>query len=252
MRPAGPPATGQAFPDLDARRLARRCAGCCGPAGWWPSPRRGVRLALGVHAAPAAQLRDRQRHQAVHGGAGLSAGGARRLDLDLPLARQLSRFRGYPPHITRPRPVDAHGGLAAAIRCGLRSAPCATFTIRMAASALPTVLASGRRWSWLGRDQAGRLRIPTSATACWPWPWQRRRVEAYPAALRALGSGAAAPVHTGFAPLHAAARHTACWAAAGQRLRRPDRGGGLYSTADDLLSFARSAPGGTAERLGQA
>jgi len=230
----------QAFPDLDARRLAAALRRLLRPGGVVAVSQGGVRLALGLQQHSQRSFEIASVTKPFTAALASELAGQNRLDLDIPLVRQLTRFRGYPPHITARALLTHTAGLPLhPLRGSLGTLR--DFHDPYGRLSADAVLASGRRWSWLGRQQAGRLAYSNFGYGLLALALAEAAGQAYPAALQA---GVLEPLHlhhTGFAPLTPlAAPHGLL----GNRRVSGFGGligaGGLYSTADDLLDFAEA------------
>lgn len=230
----------QTFPDLDARRLGAVLRRVLRPGGVVAVSQGGVRLVLGLHQHPRRSFEIASVTKPFTAALAFRLAGQGRLDLDRPLSGQLTRFRGYAPHVTARALLTHTAGLPLhPLRGALGSLQ--NFHDPYGRLSADAVLASGRRWSWLGRHQAGRLAYSNFGYGLLALALAEAAGQAYPAALQ---GGVLKPLHlphTGFSPLTPlAAPHGLLGSGRISGFGGLLGAGGLYSTADDLLTFGEA------------
>ncbi|WP_161880500.1 serine hydrolase domain-containing protein [Deinococcus alpinitundrae] len=230
----------QTFPDLDVHRLAAALRRLLRPGGVVAVSQGTERVVLGLHQQPQRSFEIASVTKPFTAALAFQLAGQGPLDLDLPLARQLSRFRSYPPHITARALLTHTAGLPLhPLRGSLGTLR--DFHDPYGRLSAEAVLASGRRWSWLGRQQAGRLAYSNFGYGLLALALAEAAGLTYPAALR---TWVLEPLHlhrTDFAPLTPlAAPHGLLGSRRVSGFGGLTGAGGLYSTADDLLGFAEA------------
>ena len=239
----------QKFPDLDARHLSAVLRRVVRPGGVVGVSQGGVRLVLALHQHPRRSFEIASVTKPFTAALAFGLAGQRRLDLDLPLSGQLTAFRGYAPHVTARALLTHTAGLPLhPLRGALGSLQ--HFHDPYGRLSAEAVLASGRRWSWLGRSQAGRLSYSNFGYGLLALALAEAAGQAFPAALRAQVLEPLQLHHTGFAPLTPlAAPHGLLGSGRVSGFGGLLGAGGLYSTADDLLGFAEAHLGSAGEAV---
>ncbi len=231
----------QAFPDVNAPQLSAALR-MLRPGGVVAASQSGARLALGLG------LGQRPQHsfelasvtKPFTAALAFRLAESGRLDLDLPLAQQLAGFRGYPPQVSARALLTHTAGLPVhPLRAALGTL--SDFHDPYGRFSAADVLASGRRWSWLGRAQAGRLAYSNLGYGLLALALEQAAGEAYPAALERW---LLTPLHltqTGFAPrTPLATPHGLLGSRKVSGFGGLIGAGGLYSTAHDLLNFGEA------------
>lgn len=230
----------QTFADLDARRLTAALRRVLRPGGVVAVSQGGARLVLGLRQSPQFSFEIASVTKPFTAALAFALAAQDRLDLDTPLSRQLAHFRGYPPHVTARALLTHTAGLPLH---PLRGSLGALYDFhdpygRLSAAA---VLASGRRWSWLGREQAGRLAYSNFGYGLLAQALAEAAGSTYPAALHNWVLEPLALHHTGFSPLTPlAAPHGPLGGRRVSGFGGLLGAGGLYSTGHDLLRFGEA------------
>ncbi|GAA3996490.1 serine hydrolase domain-containing protein [Deinococcus rubellus] len=230
----------QTFADLDTRRLAAALRRVLRPGGVVAISQGRARLVLGLHQQPGQSFEIASVTKPFTAALAFALAEQGRLDLDAPLSRQLASFRGYPPHLTARALLTHTAGLPLQpLRGSLGTLR--DFHDPYGRLSAAAVLASGRRWSWLGRERAGRLAYSNLGYGLLALALAEAAGGAYPAALQAWVLKPLALRHTGFSPLTPLA--TPHGLLGGGRVSGFGGllgAGGLYSTGHDLLSFGEA------------
>lgn len=168
----------------------------------------------------------------------LAQGG--KLALDAPLGRQLSGFRGYPPHVTAQALLTHTAGLPVhPLRGALGQLT--HFHDPYSALSPAEVLASGKRWAWATRGQAGRLAYSNFGYGLLALAASEAANEPY---YTALGRHIVLPLgldHTAEVPRTPLATPRGLLGSAqASGFGGLTGAGGLFSTAHDLLNFAQA------------
>ncbi|AWN24658.1 serine hydrolase [Deinococcus irradiatisoli] len=230
----------QHFTDVRAEHLSAVLRQVLRPGGVVAASQGGVRLVRGLHQRPTQSFEIASVTKPFTAALAFALAGEGRLELDGPLSRQLAGFRGYAPHVT-PRALLTH--TAGLPLHPLRSVlgTLSDFHDPYGRFSAEGVLASGRRWSWLGRSQAGRLAYSNFGYGLLALALSEAAGEPYPAALRRWLLGPLELHHTDFAPRTPLALPRGLLGSGKvSGFGGLTGAGGLYSTADDLLTFGEA------------
>ncbi|AZI43034.1 class A beta-lactamase-related serine hydrolase [Deinococcus psychrotolerans] len=229
-----------ALPDVDSRRLGTALRRSVRPAGVVAVSQGAQRLVLGLRGAPESSFEIASVTKPFTAALAFELAQQGLLDLDAPLPRQLRAFRGYPPHVTARALLTHTAGLPThPLRATLGML--SDFHNPYGRLSAATVLASGRRWSGLARQQAGRLSYSNFGYGLLALALAEAAGEPYPVALQRWILTPLGLAETGFAPLTPLATpHGLLGSAKVSGFGGLIGAGGLYSTAADLLSFAEA------------
>lgn len=234
------------FDDLDVQRLAATLRRTLKPAGVVGMLQGGVSKVLSLGSVPRASNPAELSFEIASVTKPFTAALAfrlaqqGRLELEAPLSQQFSSFRGYPPHITARALMTHTSGLPVH---PLRSLLGAINDFHNPYGLLSSeqVLASGRRWSWLTRNQAGRLAYTNFGYGLLALALSEAAGQPYPLALRRWIIEPLGLMQTGFAPSSAlAVPHHFLGSQRVSGFGGLTGAGGLYSSAHDLLRFGQA------------
>ena len=214
----------------------------------------GKRMALGLHQRPEASFEIASVTKPFTAALAFKLAEQGALNLDAPLSRQFSNFRGYPPHLTARALLTHTAGLPThPLRSVLGTLK--DFHDPYGRLSAAQVLASGRRWAWAGQRLAGRLSYSNFGYGLLALALSCAAGEPYPAALRRWILEPLNLIRTGFTPTAPVARpHGLLGSGRVSSFGGLTGAGGLFSTADDLLRFGEAHLGGQIrgwERLSQ-
>ncbi len=229
-----------ALPDIDARSLSAALRRSVRPSGVVAVSQGAKRLIVGLHQMPENSFEIASVTKPFTAALAFELVQQGLLNLEAPLSRQFRAFCGYPPHVTARALLTHTAGLPShPLRAALGSL--SDFHDPYGRLSAETVLASGRRWSWLARNQAGRLSYSNFGYGLLALALAEAAGEPYPAALQRWVLAPLGLTHTGFAPLtRLATPHGLLGSARVSGFGGLIGAGGLYSTAADLLSFAEA------------
>jgi CubicO group peptidase (beta-lactamase class C family) len=229
---------GAHFPDLDARAVETSLRRTLRPGGVVALGQNGVQtvLTLRQEAGDSFEIASVTKPFTAALAMALAAQG--RIELDAPLSKQLTRFRGYPPSVTARALMTHTAGLPAHPLRGALGV-LQNFHDPYGRLSADAVLASGRRWAWWGRGLAGRLSYSNFGYGLLALACAEAAGEAYPEALRRHVLDPLALHQTDFAPrTRLATPHGFFGSSDTSGFGGLTGAGGLYSTASDLLRFA--------------
>lgn len=226
------------LPDVDARRLSAALRRSVKPSGVVAVSQGGKRLIVGLRQAPESSFEIASITKPFTASLAFEVAQQDLLNLDTPLSRQLRAFRGYPPHVTARALLTHTAGLPThPLRATLGTLR--DFHDPYGRLSAEDVLASGRRWSWFARNQAGRLSYSNFGYGLLALALAEVAGEPYPAALQRWILMPLKLMQTGLAPRTLLATpHGLLGSAKVSGFGGLIGAGGLYSTAADLLSFA--------------
>lgn len=229
-----------AFSDLDARHLSAALRSSLRPGGVIGVAQAGRRQITGVHQAPHRSFKVASVTKPFTAALAFRLAEHGALDLDTALSKQLRSFRGYAPHLSARALLTHTAGLPThPLRAALGSV--LDFHDPYGRLSPADVLASGRRWSWLTRNQAGRLSYSNFGYGLLALALAEAAGEGYPAALERWTLEPLNLAQTDFAPrTPLATPHGFLGSQRVSGFGGLIGAGGLYSTADDLLTFGEA------------
>lgn len=229
---------GAHFPDLDARAVEAGLRRTLRPSGVVALSQNGVQTVLTLRQEVGDSFEIASVTKPFTAALALALAAQGRIELDRPLSKQFTGFRGYPAQITGRALLTHTAGLPVhPLRGGLGMVQ--NFHDPYGRLSAQDVLASGRRWAWWGRSLAGRLSYSNFGYGLLALALADAAGEAYPDALRRHVLGPLELLQTDFTPrTRLATPHGLLGSSRASEFGGLTGAGGLYSTAFDLLRFA--------------